>query len=355
MIRCAWVLTDLVGGGAERIPLLLAPALQSELTLMLLKDRIQHELTADAPEVISLSDGRRSLAIAGIPILARSVRAARDYDILVAGLEWAPTFFARACGAIARRPVVATVHVDLHRYVEFEGVPRSWWAAMRLSLKACVAVVAVSDDVKRSVETLGVDERRIHVIPNPVALPPIRDNGSRISIVSVASLHTRKGLDVAIDAASRLIDLDFEWMIVGDGPERKHLEHHARDRGVADRVLFAGFHQNPQPFYDDATVFVLPSRLEGNPLALVEAMAAGLPAVATRCATAVEEHLAGGAGLLVPVDDPDALATAIRSLLNDPVRREQMGRVARAHAAAYTPAKIAERYDALFSEVLSRE
>lgn len=355
MIRCAWVLTDLVGGGAERIPLALAPALETGLTVMLLKDRVEHRLPPNGPPIVKLSSGRRSLAAAGIPILVRSTRTARDHDIIVAGLEWAPTFFARACGAVARRPVVATVHVDLHRYSEFEPVPRSWWSGMSLALKSCAAVVAVSEDVKRSVQKLGVDEHRIHVIPNPVALPAA-EAGSRDnkSIVSVASLHARKGLDVAIEAASHLTDLNFRWTIVGDGPERKHLEDYARELGVADRIRFVGFRGDPETFYAQASVFVLPSRVEGNPLALVEAMAAELPTVATRCATAVEEHLGSEAGLLVPVDDADAMAAAIRSLLADPTRRKQMGRVARERASAFTPAAIAARYDGLFAEVLGR-
>lgn len=355
MIKCAWMLTDLAGGGAERIPLVLAPALrQTELTVMLLKDRVEHGLPNEAPAIIVLSTGDQPLAVAGPSILMRSARLARNFDLLVAGLEWAPTFFARASGVLARRPVIATVHANLERYDELERVPRSWWSAMGVALRSCAAVVAVSKDVQTSVLSLGVAEDRVHVIPNPVAFPATitTSQRSRRTILTVASLKLLKGVDVALAAAAQLRDLHFEWTIVGEGPERKRLEELARELGVSDRVRFAGFQRDPRPFYAAADLFVLPSRAEGFSLALVEAMGAGLPVVATRCAAIIEAHVSGGAGELVPVDDANAIATAVRSLLANPARSIEMGRIGRVRAQAYAPSAIAGLYDELFALVL---
>jgi glycosyltransferase involved in cell wall biosynthesis len=353
VITCAWFLTDLNGGGAERIPLVLAPALRkSELSVVLLKDYIQHEIPADGPQIITLSSGGKSLAWAGAPILARSVRTARRFDVLVAGLEWAPTFFTVACGALSRRPVIATVHVNLRRYHEYNPVPAVWWAGMRRALARCAAVVAVSEDVQLSLVDLGVDERRIHIIPNPVsaATAPCRRQSGRPQILTVASLKPMKGIGLALEAAAKLADVDFEWTFVGDGPERDDLCRRAHELGVEDRVRFAGFQPDPDRFYAAADLYVLASYTEGFAVSLVEAMSAGVPAVATRCGRAVEDHVSG-AGEIVPVGDAEALAGAIRGLLRDPERRKRLGDAARERARNYEPRIVAEQYDGLFAEV----
>lgn len=358
MIRCGWVLTDLGGGGAERIPLVLAPAFrETELEVVLLKDRIEHDVPVDGPRVVTLSSGTQTLTRAWAPILARAVRAARSLDVLVAGLEWAPTFFAAACGAVTRKPVVATVHVDLRRYRELEPVPRGWWSAMRLALRGCAAIVAVSEDARDGAISLGANRQRIHVIPNPVTPSSgqlAEQHKGRPRILTVASLNPRKGLDLALGAADHLRDLDFEWTIVGDGPERETLRARAKELGLGNRVEFVGFRPDPTPFYAAADVYVLPSRMEGAPLALVEAMSAGLPIVATRCGSGVEGLVDSTVGELVPSEDTAAIAAAIRGLLADPGRRTQLGQCARQRAQRFDPSIVAQRYEELLAGVVEK-
>lgn len=358
MIRCGWVLTDLGGGGAERIPLVLAPAFrETELEVVLLKDRIEHDVPVDGPRVVTLSSGTQTLTRAWAPILARAVRAARSLDVLVAGLEWAPTFFAAACGAVTRKPVVATVHTDLGRYREIEPLPTGWWWAMRQALRRCAAVVAVSDGVGECVAALGVDERRIRVIPNPVkafTAERATEGNGRPRILTVASLKRIKGIDLALEAAASLHDLDVEWTIVGDGPERETLRARAKELGLGDRVEFVGFRRDPTPFYAAADVYVLPSRMEGAPLALVEAMSAGLPIVATRCGSGVEGLVDSTVGELVPSEDTAAIAAAIRGLLGDSGRRAQLGQRARQRAQRFDPSIVAQRYEELLAGVVEK-
>jgi glycosyltransferase involved in cell wall biosynthesis len=274
----------------------------------------------------------------------------------VAGLEWAPTFFAVASAAFARKPAIATVHTNLDRYRDLEPVPGIWWPAMRRALRRCVTVVAVSEDVRASVVRLGIDDRRIRVIPNPVRQinPQPRASASRTAkILTVAGLRRMKGVDVALEAAAKLADCDFLWTIVGDGPERDSLQRRARQLSLDGKVEFVGFQPEPTEFYQSADLFVLPSRVEGSSMALLEAMSAGLPVVATRCAAAVEQHLAGCAGELVPIDDAEAIAMAIRSLLADTRRWAEMGEAGRVRARAFRPEAVAACYDDLFAEVLA--
>jgi glycosyltransferase involved in cell wall biosynthesis len=357
MIRCGWVLTNLAGGGAERIPLLLAPAFQeTELEVVLLKDLVEHDLPVDGPRVETLSSSRHSLAWTWAPILTRMVRKARALDVLVAGLEWAPTFFAVVSGVLSDKPVVATVHTDLRRYREIEPLPRGWWSAMRRALQRCAAVVAVSEGVGDCVLGLGVDERRLHVIPNPVKpfaghRPSARDGRARL--LTVGGLKRIKGVDLVLDTAHHLGDLDFEWTLVGDGPERQALQARATELGLRDRIKFAGFRPDPTPFYGAADIYILPSRMEGAPLALVEAMSAGLPILATRCGSVVEGLVDPAIGELVPNEDTAALSVAIRSLLTDPERRRRLGNTARGRAQAFEPSLVGTRYEELLAAVVA--
>lgn len=355
MTKCGWFLTNLAGGGAELLPLVLAPALRhTEVTVILLKDEVQHTVPAQGPPIVKLSPGRRSLLVAGVPILARSARTSRYFDVLVAGLEWVPTFCAVASSAIARRPVIATVHTNLQRYHDYEPVPAIWWSTMKVALSRCAAVVAVSEDVRGSLLKLGLPDSRIHVIPNPtrpLALTRPQRSGP-LRILTVAGLKKIKGIDIALDAAAQLLDMSFTWTIVGDGPERHALQEQATRLGLGGRVDFVGFQPDPSPFYAASDVYVLPSRSEGFALVLAEAMAAGLPIVATRCGTAVEGTVSSDLGELVPNNDAKALATALRSILNDPSRRERYRSVAINRALDRDPGRIGERYDQLFAQVV---
>lgn len=143
-------------------------------------------------------------------------------------------------------------------------------------------------------------------------------------IVTVARLSPEKGIDDLLRALAELrgrgvrLDLD----VVGDGPERIALGQLADQLGVSDQTHFTGFlSHGPEMIarLDGADVFVLPSRSEGLPHSVVEAMSRALPVVATAIG-GIPGLLAGGRGIVVPVDDPQALAGALESLVADPAR-----------------------------------
>ncbi len=368
MIHCVWVLTDLRGGGAEKLPLVLGPAFtRTRLTVLLLKRAIDH---APPPgiEVVALGDDRTRLALAAPRLLARGLATCRTADVIVGGMEGPPVVFAALWGRWLRRPVVGVLHPDLfslyardrdhdpHAPARLSG---PMWTALTLGYRACTASVAVSEDGREALERLGVSRERTSVIPNPVAWraprAAVRASAGPMRILTIARLHPIKGIDVLLDAAARLGGGAWEWTVLGDGPMRESLEAQARALGVAARVRFVGFHPDLTPFLDEADVFVLPSRAEGLPLALLEAMAAGLPVIATRCGSGVVEALDGGAaGVLVAPENPAALAAAVRALIDDPERRAGLAASARTRAAAFEPRAIAARWEALFDAARSR-
>lgn len=147
-------------------------------------------------------------------------------------------------------------------------------------------------------------------------------------VVAVSWLRHEKGLDVLVDAAARLSGTrPLHLVLVGSGPERAALEARARDRGLA--AHFPGHVDDVAPWYAAADVVVMPSRRESFGRTTLEAMAAGRPIVAARVGGIPLALADGTAGLLVPPDDPVALAAAIGRLLDDRVQAEALGRVAR--------------------------
>lgn len=221
--------------------------------------------------------------------LLRLAWALRRHDLVhVNANEPANARYAMAAARLARVPYVVTLHTP--------GTMRGTLVAL---YRRAAAVIAVSQEIAGILAAAGIDAE---VIPNGVPLPePVVPTGERRVVGTLGRLVPEKGIDVLL-AATR--DLDVEVRIGGDGPLREELERDAR-------ATFAG-RVDAEEFLRGLDVFVLASRTEGLPFALLEAMALGLPCVATSVGD-VPEALRG-AGALVPPDDVDALREAIRTV-----------------------------------------
>jgi len=169
-------------------------------------------------------------------------------------------------------------------------------------------------------------------------------------------LVRQKGVDVLLQALARLPrETNVHLEIVGDGPERPALEAQAEALGLSDRVFFKGWLPSSRmpAFYQRIDLLVLPSREEGMPNVVLEAMAAGLPVMATRVAGTEELVLAGGTGWLTRPGDPDALAVCLAQAAADAGQRERLGRAGRERVeASYTWRHAAEAYAALLERVV---
>jgi glycosyltransferase involved in cell wall biosynthesis len=156
-----------------------------------------------------------------------------------------------------------------------------------------------------------------------------------LRLLFVGRLVRPKGLDVLIEALAKLpLSIQWELDLAGDGPEWTALAGLAARRNVADRVRVHGWVKADAlaALYRSADVFVLPSREEDLPKALLEAMASGLPVVGTQVTGISEAVVDGQTGRLVPPNDPDALAAALLELAKNPAERETWGRASRARA-----------------------
>jgi glycosyltransferase involved in cell wall biosynthesis len=200
-------------------------------------------------------------------------------------------------------------------------------------------------------DEVGLTSGSLRVIHNGV--PPHEAGGTRLAdglvIGSLGRLHPQKGYDLLVRALVELPDVTA--VLVGDGQERSRLERLATDLGIADRLRIMGWRDDPRSYLDGFDVFVLPSRYEGFPLSVLEAMHAGVPVVAADVGS-TGEALADGGGVLVPPEDPVALARTLADLLGDGARRAALGARGREVALRdYTTRAMADRYVELYDEL----
>ena len=204
--------------------------------------------------------------------------------------------------------------------------------------------------------------RRVAVIPNPFVPPPVLPEAvthagmtEPPTLIAVGRLHRDKGFDILLEAFSLLGDEHPEWSltILGEGEERARLESLRDELRLAGRVSFPGRVKDPYTHLRRATLFVLPSRAEGFPLALCEALACGLPAVCTDCAGGVRDIIQEGVnGVLVPAGDAGALARALSRLMADDEERQRLARRAPEVVERFNPEKTFEAWESRLSEVV---
>ena len=229
--------------------------------------------------------------------------------------------------------------------------------AQRLSYRLAHRIVTNSGVVARGMQRDGLPAGRVVVIPNGLDVArfrPIARCGGVRRIGTLARLHPVKGLDVLVDAVALLQrDLpEIEATIIGDGPERAALEQRIARLGLARRVHLAGHHDDVAAALAGLDLFVLPSRSEAFPNAVIEAMASALPVVATDVGGVPEMVEHGHTGILVPPERPDRMAAAIHELAAQPDRAWAMGRRARAHVLSrYSFERMVGQFEALYLEI----
>jgi len=173
-------------------------------------------------------------------------------------------------------------------------------------------------------------------------------------LLSVGRLVHQKGLDLAMRALAGIKDMEWEWHIAGDGPQMHMLKSLAKELGINDRIVFLGWQSHGQLMeqYKQANLFLFPSRHEGMPNAVLEAMASGLPVIASRIAGNEELVIDEKTGLLVPSENIESLRDSLKKTLNDVPLREQMGQASRRHMEErYSWESTAQEYALLLERV----
>jgi glycosyltransferase involved in cell wall biosynthesis len=233
------------------------------------------------------------------------------------------------------------------------SAPTSRWLKSVLS-RRLAAHVAVGHEVARAVERdARLPRESVRTIYNGVPdLGPAapRNDGAGLVVGSLARLDRIKGIDVLLRAAAGLDGMTI--VVSGDGPEGDRLRAQADELGLGGRFRIEPWSDSRRDLFDEIDIFALPSRAEGFPLSIVEAMLAGRPVVATDVGSVKEAVVDGATGLVVPPDDADALRAALSRLAADPEERRRMGTAGRVRALAhFTAEQMAREFERLYDEL----
>jgi glycosyltransferase involved in cell wall biosynthesis len=286
--------------------------------------------------------------------LAAHVRALRSLapDVVHANLAspWSCQY-AIAAAALLRRPRVVAVY-----QLAVPPISERQRRAKRLTARGVDAHVGVGERTSREVEKLvGLPPGRVRTIHNGVPdgpAAPARPMSAVPVIGTVGRLEHQKGFDILLRAVAGVPGANVS--IVGDGSERESLEGLARDLGIADRVHFEGWSDDARTRLGDFDIFALSSRFEGFPLVVLEALLARAAVVATDVGSVAEAVVDGETGLLVPPENADALAHALRRGLADADLRRRLGERGRSMVLErYTADQMTRGFEDLYVELLA--
>lgn len=290
--------------------------------------------------------------------------AACGFDVVVEDLNKVPLYTSSWVAA----PVVPLVH-HLFGWTAFGAGPGpvaavTWlleWTVPRAFRG--LNVIAVSESTREDLVRRGMDRERIRVVPNGIDLvrfsPAPSARAERPRLLFLGRLKAYKRLDLIVDAAAWLArqGVDFELRIAGDGDQRSEIEARVRRLGLGDRVTLLGFISEDQKLQElrSAWIHVLTSVKEGWGISILEAAACGTASVASDSPGLRDAVVHGETGSLVTHGDVPALASALRSLLADPVSRDRMGRRARTLAEALSWDASADGVEAVLRDVAACE
>ena len=362
---------DLLENGAIRVSLDRAARWQEagdQVRVVLANRRPDHAQQATPPADLRVEQAFRAgrLRYHALPGLRRLVAVARTADVVVSGREIdRGLLLAALVAALARRPFAVTVHSRFEAANRLYVPPRLQ-RATRLALHRADLAVAVSEGIRTDLTTLGFPAARTAAVTNGTDADRLRRAAAQPSphplpagpyLVGLGRLSPQKGFDVLLRAhahARRAGARPHQLVLIGDGPDRASLDKLAAQLGITDSVTMTGFLDNPVPLLSSASAFVLSSRWEGHPLALVEALLLGVPSIATDCVAGPREILDGGRlGRLVEVDDVEGLGAAITAVVRAADGPPQGLRAPLVDPASVSPAVAAATHRELLADLVA--
>ena len=358
--RVLMVVDALHGGGAERHVLDLAMGLRDRGWLVDVAcscvgvDRAPfHEDGVPVQELVGKLVKRR---VSGryAAALRRFVERGR-YDVVHAHI-----YASEVAAAVATVGSPSRLVLTEHTEAPWRGrIARltSRWAYGRAAM-----IIAVSQAIRqRLLLEYGVPEERVrYLLPvgRPADLPQPNDSGPQLPagplLGFIGRLEPSKGVDVLLRALPGVLRVrpDVRLVVIGTGPGEVNLTALARQLGVESAVRFLGFRADARALLSRFELLVVPSRSDGSPLVVHEALEAGVPVIGSAVGGIVDRVAGGEAGVLVPAGDVDALTGAILALLADAARRDQLRSAGRRLAAHVTYAAMMDAVEDVYDDVL---
>ena len=298
--------------------------------------------------------------------LMREVCRKEQSDVLHANNLYFFTTIAACLNLRAlKKPLVTTLHIG--SIAEMEG--RARYAAGlyersigRWILHKSTRIVAVSQAVERYAESLEVEPSKVSVVPNSVDTLKFRpaSRGDRrdgiVSVGFIGRLICNKGPQYLVEAAPRILRefSNVQFIVAGDGPMLQEMEHRVHQLGVENAFRFLGTVPSNVEFLKSCDIMVRPSLTDGMPLTVLEAMACGIPTVASRVGGTSEILQDGDTGFLVEPRNVDELVSRISTLVADSNLRREMGGRARRFIEQYPSwNQVAAQLSVIYQDVLS--
>lgn len=362
-------LIDTAGpGGAETVFAQLAHRMgeraTTTLTVIPREDWLSGQLRSLSIEPLILP-ARGSL---NIKYLRQLIKVARGHRVrLIHTHLLGSAIYGALVGLLTRTPVIAVLHgpTDLRSLGRLAALKR--W----LLVHACSEVVAVSTSTRDALLEFGVPSESVTLIRNGVdtdyyspghATELRAELGLQpgdLLIGAVGNIRKPKAYEVLLRAAATVLEraphCHFAIVGQGDAQQLAPLEELRQSLGISAHCHFLGFRKSTPALYRNFDAFVSSSRSEGLSLAFLEAMATGLPVVATRSGGPQEVIEPDESGVLVPIEDPDALAQALLATLANPEKRARLGAAARARVVeAFSLDAVLRQYAQLYEKLLGR-
>ena len=335
-MRVTLIIYALGGGGAERVMSILANYWSShgwEVTLLMLVGPTKPSFYMLDPriQIKSLGLDQKAASLFGgisntcqrVSILRKEIIASQP-DVTISFMNSVNVYNILACWNLNIPTIVSE-----HTYPGANDANKIWQFLMKKFYRHADLVTVLTQNavpfypVESGYQTI--------VMPNPIATPDPMIGIERLlptfSLISVGRLDSRKGFDLLFRAFHQIRERHPDWQltILGEGEMRSELEALRSELKLEDCVHLPGAVKNVSEYLYQADLFVMSSRVEGFPMALCEAMACGLPTIATDCLSGPSDIIDHGVnGLLVPSQDLDALAAGLDALMSDPDQRQQL-------------------------------
>lgn len=338
-MKITLVISSLSCGGAERVLTLMAQGFVArghEVTAITLSDKttdfyqLPSQCSRIALDIMGNSSGLIEAVknnVKRIAVLRKAIHSTTP-SVVISFLRITNiTTILALLGT--KHPLIVTEHND----IQVLSYGTLWETMGRLTYPFCSSVVSVSQGVDRGFNSLPKKKRAI--IYNPIVvkddgqsdLLPAEVDPNKNWLISMGRLSKQKGFDLLLQAFSQIAPKYSNWqlLILGEGKLRNQLEQMKDSLNLSTQVVFTGNVSNPFAILKQAKLFVMASRHEGFPMAHGEALACGLPVIATDCPSGPSEMVRHGIdGLLVANEDTRALATAIETLISNEQKRQRL-------------------------------
>jgi len=374
-VRALLVTDALAVNGAVRVTLQLARHWAPSGTRLAVVRRQGAVSVPAGVDVGYLTRGPVRMRYGAPAALARLTASARAAQVVVACSEiGVGLLLASAAARSAGRPLVIAVHADLDEALA-EWMPRRSHPLFRRLHRRAAGAVCVAPALVEPLLRNGLPPARVRVVRNGIDAAAVEEAARRPAadplcehaalppgtpgvpvVVATGRLSAQKGHDLLLRAHARVVgELPHRLLLLNDGPDRQALHALAAELGVRGSVHVAGAVPEPLPAVARADLFCLPSRHEGMPLALLEAVALGVPVVAADCSPGVRAALDGGrVGELVPAGDVGALAAALAAHLRDPSVLRARANGGPEHARGFDVASMADGWSTALAELAAR-